>query len=406
MDELIAKYYFEPCGVSATKATRQIMAESSIGTWTDIQTLTAKMRKHLGPRTVQYSKKTKTLQIAYPLNLFELGNVPQLLSALAGNIFGMKIINNLRLVDIKLPKNYVKSFRGPRFGFKGVRKILGIKKRPLLGTIIKPKVGLRPKEFAAVAYEAYSGGLDFVKDDENLTSLKFCKFEDRVVKTLETVDRIKEEQGRTVLYAANVTAPSRLMIKRADFVRAHGGKCIMLDILTAGFSALQELRAQNYKMVIHAHRAGHAAVTRSRRHGISMYMIAKLARLIGVDQLHIGTAVGKMEGSKQDVMLIKDVIQRQHVAAGVYLSQDWYGLRPVFAVASGGLYPSLVPEVVKIMGNDIVIQAGGGVHGHPDGTGAGARAMRQALDATLSCTPLNKYARTHNELKEALKKWR
>ncbi|MCD6557583.1 MAG: type III ribulose-bisphosphate carboxylase [Candidatus Aenigmarchaeota archaeon] len=405
MNELVAKYYFEANGVSATQAVRQIMAESSIGTWTELQTLDTRMQKRLGPRALKYSKTTGTVEIAYPIDLFEPRNIPQLLSGLAGNIFGMKIVKNLRLLDIKFPKKYVKNFKGPKFGFHGVRKILGIKKRPVLGTIIKPKVGLSPIEFANVAYKAYSGGLDFVKDDENLTSLRFCKFEDRVIKMLDVVDRIKEEQGRNVLYAANVTAPTRIMLKRADFVYAHGGRCIMIDILTAGFSALQELRSQNYKMVIHAHRAGHASVTRNKKHGISMYLIAKLSRLIGVDQLHIGTAVGKMEGQVKEVLAIKDIIQKDHVRVKGYLSQDWYKIYPVFAVASGGLHPRLVPEVIKIMGKDIVIQAGGGVHGHPGGTKAGAKAMKQALDAAMDGVPLKIYAKTHKELRDALRRW-
>ncbi|MCD6215947.1 MAG: type III ribulose-bisphosphate carboxylase [Candidatus Aenigmarchaeota archaeon] len=405
MDFITARYYFETASVSRERAVQQIAAESSIGTWTEIKTLTRKIQKKLSPKIMKISKKNKTVDIAYPSDLFEFGSVPQLMSSLGGNVFGMKLLKNLRLVDIQFPKSYIKSFKGPAFGIGGVRRLIKTKVRPHLGTIVKPKVGLNAKEWATVAYNAWKGGLDFVKDDENLTSMKFCKFEDRVINTLDMADKIKEEEGRNVLYAANITAPMKTMIERADFVKEHGGKCIMVDILSAGWSALQEIRNQNYKMVIHAHRAGHATFTRNKKHGISMYVIAKLSRLIGVDQLHIGTAVGKMEGDKKEIVLIKNMIEYQHVKPSSYLEQQWFNIKPVFAVSSGGVYPSLVPQIVKILGNDIVIQAGGGVHGHPAGTRAGAKAMKQALIASMKKINLKKYAKAHKELKQALDKW-
>jgi ribulose-bisphosphate carboxylase large chain len=305
------------------------------------------------------------------------------------------VVDNLRLEDIDFPKGMVKSFKGPEVGLDELRKITGIKGRPILGTIYKPKLGLNPKEMETLAYRVYSAGLDYTKDDENLTSMEFNRFEDRVSRVLGAADKIKSEQGRTVVYAANITAPSHEMLRRAQFVKDHGGKCIMIDIMTAGWSGLQYIREQNLGMIIHAHRAMHAAMTRNPKHGISMLAIAKAARLCGVTALHAGTVVGKMEGPKEEVEEIDK-----------FLKSDFYGIKKVMPIASGGLHPRLVPELLKILGNDLVITFGGGLWGHPGGPESGVRAIRQSVDAFMQKAPLEQYAKTHKELAEALREWK
>jgi ribulose-bisphosphate carboxylase large chain len=168
----------------------------------------------------------------------------------------------------------------------------------------------------------------------------------------------------------------------------------MVDIITCGFSALQTLRGHDVGLVIHAHRAGHAAFTRMESHGISMRVVAKVARIIGVDQLHVGTAVGKMSETRSEV--------QENVEA---LKRSMYGLRKVLPVASGGLHPGLVPKLIGIFGLDVVIQAGGGIHGHPMGSEKGATAMRQAMEAVMEGQTLEGYARDHEELAVALRTW-
>jgi len=263
-----------------------------------------------------------------------------------------------------------------------------------VGTIIKPKLGLKTLDHAKVAYEAWVGGCDIVKDDENLSSQRFNPFEERTTKTLERRDKAEEETGERKVYMVNITAETEEMLKRAEFVLDHGGEYVMVDILTCGFAALQTLREQDFNLVIHAHRAGHAAFTKNTKHGISMRVIAKIARTIGVDQLHVGTVVGKMFETKEEVA--------KNVEA---LEMEIAGLKPALPVASGGLHPRLVPALIEFFGKDFVIQAGGGIHGHRDGTVAGAKAMRQAVDATLKERPLSEYAKTHRELKIALQTW-
>ena len=367
--DLICTFYVEPEGISLKEAAGGVAAESSVGTWTELTTekpYVKRLAAHV------FSIEGNIIKIAYPIELFEPANMPNILSSVAGNVFGLKALKNLRLLDIEFPKHLLASFKGPAFGIAGIRKLLKVPKRPLVGTIIKPKLGLETKDHAKVAYEAWLGGCDVVKDDENLSSQKFNPFEERLTQTLESRDKAQEETGERKVYMINITAETNTMLKRAQTVVDQGGEYVMVDILTCGWSALQTLRDQNFKLVIHAHRAGHAAFTKNHQHGIAMKPIATVARIIGVDQLHVGTVVGKMSETKAEVI--------ENIAA---CKAEMGGLKPVLPVASGGLHPRLVPALMETFGNDFVIQAGGGIHGHPDGTVCGAKAMRQAVDATL-----------------------
>jgi ribulose-bisphosphate carboxylase large chain len=390
-DDLTCEFYLEPREHSLDVIAGGVAAESSIGTWTELTTEEPYIKEKAA--TV-YEINGNDIKVAYPIELFELGNMPNILSSVAGNVFGLEDIANLRLNDIHFPENLVRSFKGPKYGIEGVRELTGIFDRPLVGTIIKPKLGLVTKDHAKVAFEAWSGGCDIVKDDENLSSQKFNPFDDRIIQTLEQRDRAESSTGEKKIYLPNITAPFNEMIRRAEFIEDHGGRYMMIDIITTGWSSLQSIRDLDMKLIIHAHRAGHAAFTRSLRHGINMVVIAKVSRLIGVDQLHVGTAVGKMAETKEEVLDNKDACMK-----------PLYGVKPVLPVASGGLHPGTVPKLVEIFGINTIIQAGGGIHGHPDGTKKGATAMRQAVDAALKKIPLEEYAKDHSELAKALQKW-
>lgn len=389
--EVLCTFSIEPEGVSMEEAAGAIAAESSIGTWTELTTTkpyVEKLAAHV------YGIKGKVAKIAYPIELFETNNMPNVLSSISGNVFGLRTLKNLRFDDVLFPDRLVKSFKGPKYGVNGIRKLLKIYDRPLVGTIIKPKLGLKTKDHAEVAYQAWVGGCDIVKDDENLSSQKFNPFEKRLVQTLEKRDKAEEKTGEKKVYMINVTAETEEMVRRAELVLKNGGEYAMIDILACGFSALQTFREQDFKLVIHAHRAGHAAVTKSDRHGISMRVLSKVARIVGVDQLHVGTVVGKMFETKGEVA--------ENCEA---LKMRMGGIKKVMPVASGGLYPALVPALVKFFGKDFIIQAGGGIHGHMNGTESGAKAMRQALDAALKGVALEDYAEKHTELKAALETW-
>jgi len=410
-NDLIAMYYVEksPQCKDLEHASMEIAKESSIGTWTTIATMSADIANKLKPSVFHIDKENQIIRIAYTKDLFEAGNISQILSAIAGNIYGMRVLENLRLLDISFPKDIVEAYKGPKFGIEGIRKLIKVENRPLLGTIVKPKVGLNEIEHAKVCGQAWKGGLDIVKDDENLTSMSFNKFEKRITETLKVRDRIENETGEKKIYMPNITAKLSVMKERADHVIGNGGEYVMVDIITIGFSALQEIKdyLEEKNIVIHAHRAMHAAFTRSKKHGMTMLALAKIMRLIGMDQLHTGTIVGKMEGQKQEVREINKILTESKVKGNdiTLLDQDWGNIKPILPVASGGLSPLHIPELIELLGTDIVFQFGGGCHGHPDGTEAGAKAIRQAVDAVLSGQELKNYAKNYTELANAIEKW-
>jgi len=391
-DDVICDFRIEPLDISMKEAAGGVAAESSIGTWTELSTMQSYVEDL---HATAFTIKNGLAKIAYPIELFEGGNMPNILSSVAGNVFGLKALKNLRLEDIHLPRRLVKTFKGPKYGIAGIREILRVTERPLLGTIIKPKLGLKTQDHANVAYNAWVGGCEIVKDDENLSSQTFNPFEDRVVKTLDVRDRAEDQTSEKKVYMVNVTTETEEMLRRAAFVEEQGGEYVMVDILTCGWSALQTLRDHDLNLVVHAHRAGHAAFTKNPKHGVAMRVIAKLVRIVGLDQLHVGAVVGKMSEKKSEVLENYNALRN-----------EMYGLKPVLPVASGGLHPGLIPSLVEIFGKDFVIQAGGGIHGHRYGTAAGARAMRQALEAAMSDVSLKEYSRSHVELAAALKLWK
>lgn len=399
-NDIVCDFSVMPKGISVRQAAEHVAAESSTGTWTEVATAKPYMKK-LAAKV--FSIKGSRVKVAYPAGLFEANNIPQILSSIAGNIFGMKEISGLRLEDVSVPKSIIKHYKGPRHGIAGIRKIMKMhdakgvyqqmKKRPIIGSVIKPKIGLRTADHARIAYEVWSGGCDFVKDDENLSSQKFNPFYDRFLKTIEMRDKAESETGEKKVYYVNVTAETKEMLKRAEFVKEHGGEYAMVDIITAGWAALQTLREANYGLAIHAHRAMHAAFTRNKKHGVSMLVLAKLARLIGIDQIHTGTIIGKLEGGREVIGINNE------------LKRKWRHIKPVLPVASGGLHPGHVPRLIELFGTDVAMQFGGGIHGHPQGSKAGAAAARQSVDAAMQKISLKEYAETHKELAAAIRKW-
>jgi len=392
--DLIVTFYVEPAeGMPFEEVAGRVASESSVGTWTTLAELPDRVRSLMAKT---YEREGNIIKVAYPLDLWEPHNIPQLLSGIAGNIFGMKAVKNLRLIDYEPPQSYIKGFRGPQYGIKGIRELLKVDKRPILATVPKPKIGFSAEEQAQVAYDIWTGGIDLLKDDENLSSLSFNKFEKRVEYALKMREKVEAEIGERRSYLINITAETEEMKKRARFVADLNWEFVMIDIVTTGWAALQTMRevCEDLKLAIHAHRAMHATFTRNPKHGISMFALAKTARLIGVDQIHTGTVVGKLEGSEEEVTKINE-----------FLRKDWYHIKQSFPVSSGGLHPGLLPEILKRFGSDLVIQVGGGVLGHPMGAQAGAKAVRQAIDAYLENKSLEEMAITNSELKAALDKW-
>lgn len=404
-DDMVCLFYFEPAaGINPKEAAGRIASESSAGTWTTLHELPAMVEKI---KARAFEIDGKYVKIAYPLDLWEPGNAPQLLSGIAGNIFGMKALKNLKLLDASLPKNYIKHYKGPKHGIKGIRSLLDIKERPVTGAVPKPKIGFSAAEHADVAYETWMGGFDLVKDDENLTSTSFNRFEDRVERMTKLREKAEKETGEQKDALLNITGETREMMRKAKLLHDSGWRFAMIDVVTCGTASVQTMREEcgDLGLAIHAHRAMHAAFDRNPKHGISMYFLAKLMRLIGVDEIHVGTAIGKLVGSKKDVVSIADMIRAPRVEAGTMLPQDWGNIKPMLPVSSGGLHPGLIPQVMDLLGNDCTLLVSGGIHGHPKGTRAGAKAAIQAIEATMDGKELGEYAKNHKELQQALDKW-
>ncbi len=377
------------------KAAEAIAAEQSTGTWTGISTLSEDIFEKYGGRVLKISGDS--IRLAYPVEDFsvEVGAVPQILSVIAGNLFGLESIGKVRVEDVYFPKCMLREFKGPKFGIEGIRKALDRPGKPLVGTIVKPKIGLPPKAFADYVYEAGKGGLTNSKDDETLVDQTFCPIEDRTVAVAEALDRL-ESEGHKMMHAINVSTSGHKILELADKVQSWGARELMVDVITCGFAAVQALAEDpSIKVPIHVHRTMHGAMTRDPLHGVSMLPITKLVRMCGGDALHIGTlGVGKMSGTKGD-----------HSNLDACLDDITVPYKTVMPVCSGGVYPGIVGAIVKESGMDVQIQAGGGVAGHPGGVRIGAMAMSQAVDAAYLGKDVEEYAKDHVELKQALEKW-
>jgi ribulose-bisphosphate carboxylase large chain len=371
---------------------RVVAMEQSTGTWTKLRKREGSREDGLEAWVVDCDAVHGIARIAFPLEIFEAGNVAGVLSIVAGNLFGLGSLHQARLLDLEVPAGFAKAYPGPRVGIDGIRKAVGTARsgRPHGGTIVKPKVGLTPEQTAQAAKEAALGGLDLIKDDETLTDQAFCPIAERAPLVLESLDEARSQTGKGCLYAVNITAGERQLLERLDTVTDAGANCVMIDVLTAGFDTLAALRRAT-KLPIHVHRTMHGALTRSADFGIDMLPIARLVRLCGGDQLHIGSASGKMEHAAGLPALLSA------------LREPWHDLTPTFPVSSGGLHPASVPAEVKAFGSDVVLQAGGGIHGHPGGTMAGAKAFMQAIDAAHAGRKLA--AKPPAELRAALELW-
>ncbi len=416
-NDVVAVFRIKPAeGFGIEDVAGAVAAESSTGTWTTLYTWYDERRvEKLSAKAYDFCDMgdgSWMVKIAYPVELFEGHNLPGLVASVAGNVFGMKRVEGLRLEDIYLPEKFLNDFKGPGKGKEGVKKIFGVENRPIVGTVPKPKVGYSPEEVEKLAYDLLMGGMDYIKDDENLTNPDYCKFEDRAGRIMKVIEKVENETGEKKAWFANITSDIREMEKRLKLVAELGNPYVMVDVVVTGWGALEYIRdfAADHGLAIHGHRAMHAAFTRNPYHGVSMFVLAKLCRIVGIDQLHIGTAgAGKLEGGRWEVVqyarVLSEAVYAPESSDVLHLKQEFHHIKPAMPVSSGGLHPGNLEPVIDALGSEIVIQVGGGTLGHPDGALAGAKAVRQALDAIMNGIPIEEYAKTHRELARALEKW-
>ncbi len=381
-------------GVDEIEAAAAVAGESSTATWTVVWTDRLTPYQHYQAKAYSVEpvpgiEGQFIAKIAYDIDLFEEGSVANLTSSIIGNVFGFKALKALRLEDMRIPVAYLKSFPGPPHGIVMEREYLDKFGRPLLGATVKPKLGLSAKNYARVVYEALRGGLDFTKDDENINSQPFMRWRDRYCFAIEAVERAQAASGEVKGHYMNVTAATMEdMYERAEFAKSLGSIIIMMD-LTVGFTAMSSMShwARANGCILHLHRAGHGTYTRQKTHGVSFRVIAKWCRMLGVDHIHAGTVVGKLEGDPNMIKGYYDVLRQRYNHAnpetGLYFDQDWASLAAVMPVASGGIHAGQMHQLLEYLGEDVVLQFGGGTIGHPMGIAAGATANRVAVEAII-----------------------
>jgi len=437
---LLAVFHLIPGkGLNILQAATEVAAESSTGTNFKVQTETPFSRK-MNALVYTLDIKKNLVWIAYPWRLFDRqGNVQNILTYLVGNVLGMKEIDALKLLDVWFPPAMLEQYDGPNYTIDDMRKYLKVYNRPILGTIIKPKMGLTSAEYAEVCYDFWVGGGDFVKNDEPQADQDFCPYDKMVKHVKKAMDKAVKETGKKKVHSFNVSAADfDIMVKRCEMIVdagfEPGSYAFLIDGITAGWMALQTLRRRYPNVFIHFHRAAHGAFTRPENPiGFSVLVLSKFARLAGASGIHTGTAgIGKMKGSPEEDIIAahnilgftgkghffsqnwgkipendKDALKlvREDIAHHVILEDDdWRGIKKCCPIISGGLNPTLLKPFINVMGGvDFITTMGAGCHAHPGGTKAGATALVQSCEAYLKKIDINKYAKNHIELAEAIK---
>ena len=381
-------------GVDPVEATAAVAGESSTATWTVVWTdlLTAcdiYRAKAYRVDPVPNTPDQYFGYIAYECELFEEGSLANLTASIIGNVFGFKAVKALRLEDMRIPFAYLKTFQGPATGVIVERERLNNFGRPLLGATVKPKLGLSGRNYGRVVYEGLKGGLDFLKDDENINSQPFMRWRERFLYVQEGITRASAATGEVKGSYLNITAGTMEEVyTRAEYAKELGTVIVMID-LVMGYTAIQSaaIWARDNDLILHLHRAGNSTYARQKNHGINFRVICKWMRMAGVDHIHAGTVVGKLEG---DPLMVKgfyntllDVKTDINLPQGLFFAQDWASLRKCLPVASGGIHCGQMHMLLNYLGDDVVLQFGGGTIGHPDGIQAGATANRVALESMV-----------------------
>ena len=320
-------------------------------------------------------------------------SLPNLITTIAGNLFELQPLSGIRLLDLRLPTAFAERYAGPKFGIQGTRALAGVPERPLIGTIIKPSVGLSAEATGALVTDLCAGGIDFIKDDELQADGPACPFEDRVKSTMRAVNAAADKTGKKAMVAFNLTGEIDEMRRRHDLVRDCGGTCVMVNLTGVGMSGMIDI-GRHTELPIHAHRAGWGALTRDPLLGWSYPAWSKLWRLAGADHMHVNGFDNKFTESNESV-----------AASVASLKDPLFGNSPMCAVPvfSSGQTVRQAAATLNAAGSpDVLVTAGGGIIAHPDGVTEGVKAMRQAYDAAMQGVDVDVYAKEYHELTAAL----
>jgi 2,3-diketo-5-methylthiopentyl-1-phosphate enolase len=404
---VIATYLYrtEP-GVDIHEAARALAEMQSTGTWVTLERETRTIQERHSARVVAiwevpdhetelpsgHGSRQWVLQIAYPSHNIG-GQIPLLLATVYGECASA---GEIKLLDLHLPEAFVGAFKGPKFGLDGIRELVGAPDRPLLITMLKPAIGLTPKESAEVFYQAAIGGSDGVKDDELLVSQPWSHFLDRVREHERAAHAAFEETGQRTLYFVNITDRPDRLVQNAYRAIEAGASALMVDFVTVGTSALAMLADDPAIAVpIMGHLAFGGAIYASPRTGVSSHLVlGKLPRLAGADIIVYPSPYGTLSYSRS-----------KHLRLAQTMTDPFYAIRRTAPAPGGGLHAGMVPRLFDDLGIDFALGAGGAVHGHRQGAAAGARAIRQALEAAARGESLAEARGANPELAAALDQW-
>ncbi|HVU45013.1 MAG TPA: ribulose-bisphosphate carboxylase large subunit family protein [Terracidiphilus sp.] len=339
-------------------------------------------------------RRTAEVTLSWPIE--NMGpSLPNVLATVAGNLFELKPFSGLKLVDVTLPPAFLSAYQGPQFGVEGTRRLTDVHGRPVIGTIIKPSVGMTPEQTAAQVKMLAEAGVDFIKDDELQADGPHCPFEQRVPAVLRVLNEYAQKTGRRPMYAANITGEIDQMLRRHDLVVAAGGTCVMVSVNSIGLPAMNVLR-RHAQVAIHGHRNGWGMLSRSHATGMSFIAFQKFWRLAGIDHVHVNGLRNKF--CEDDASVIASA--RECLTPMFAAPHKGCEIMPVF---SSGQSARQAPDTYKALGSmDLIYACGGGILAHPAGPAAGVRSLHQAWQAAATGVSLADYARAHDELRLAL----
>ena len=402
-DYVIATYQAKVKTSNIEKLAMAIADEQTTGTWIKVGADSMEKTRRFGSKLVALYEVPDAgcdyqsdeppmyiIQVAYPMENFS-HSMSSLMTILFGNISASGMI---RLIDVAFPKKMIAQFQGPKFGLHGLRELLGVPDRPLLNAMIKPNIGWTPDEGADLFYHACKGGVDVIKDDElMLADGPFCPLKERVTKFMAAEKRVYEETCEHSLYAVNISDSTEKVRDNAYRALEYGNNCLMVNVYTTGFDTLKMLAEDpNINVTILAHVNFAGTMAASTYTGISApLLIGKITRLAGGDFQINGHPFGKFP-----------VSYKVFYRCFKFFTQPWWNIKPMMYACSGGTTQLAVEKIIKAVGTDVMLAAGGGVHGHPDGSEAGAKSMRQAIDAAMLGIPVTEYAKDHPELARML----
>jgi 3-oxoisoapionate-4-phosphate decarboxylase len=402
-------YLIETPG-SPEKLAAKIASDQSTGTFVPLPGETEELKNRVAARVVAVrplpsialpSFPTESAgpfnraeaDIAFPLDAIGT-DLSALMTIVIGGVYAIKGFSGIRIIDIDLPQEVIKAWPGPQFGVAGSRRLTGVYERPIIGTIIKPALGLRPHETAALVKDVIDADVDFIKDDEKLMSPSYSPLADRLRAVMPLILDREQKTGRKVMYAWGISAtdPDEMM-RRHDQVLKAGGNCAVININSIGMGAMAYLRKRS-GLVLHAHRNGWDILTRHPGLGMDFKVWQKFWRLLGVDQFQInGIRVKYWEPDDSFVASFKAVTTPLASPSDCALP-----------VAGSGQWGGQAPDTYERTGKtvDLMYLCGGGIVSHPCGAGAGVRAVKQAWEAAVAGIPLETYAKAHPELAQSI----